>query len=322
MKKFIKCIILLCVIIFANSVVSAAEVKQSDDCSYKVVNERLKEAAIVKIDNYENTIKIPANVDGYKIVQIGTDKGDNVINKVDKKVTELIIPEGVRTISKNAFYKTTALKKLQLPNSLRLIDENNFQNAKKLKSIHFKGNINVMNNCFKNVIFDKVVANGDITVGDCCDYEIGAKIKTLIIDCKKNGLDTVYINAGFKRIEKIVAKKSVKTLSTFCGYFDKISMENPDARLSVNFNEVEIGKVIVTLKQPVKQNDGSYKYNWKHNNLAPAYVPDEKEVNVKYRVYEKKAGKSKVLKTVKKPEINLKKKGTYYVEVVYGYKDI
>ena len=66
----------------------------------------------------EGTITIPANVNGYSVIHIGS----NAFYEC-KKVTNVIIPNSVTTIGDGAFYKCTSLTSITLPRSVTSIGE-------------------------------------------------------------------------------------------------------------------------------------------------------------------------------------------------------
>lgn len=304
------------------------EMIQSGNYIYDVLNETGKEAALRKITGYKSELVIPAKVDGYTITQLGMSQKDieaddsdkaNIISDNDSKVTKLVIPDTVKTIGEYAFHKMNSLKELVFPKSLSSIGANNFVDAGKLKQITFKSNITIGNNCFDNVVFDKVTAYGDFNAGNTYDYEMGGKIKKLILKGNKAKTSTVYLSNGFNKIDKVIVSKNVKTLSIYYGKYGEIEFEGDNTILSVNFNNIILDKVSVPVKA-VKTKKGGFIYDWKKNNLGKTQTLDDGRLEVQFKVLCKKNGKFKCVKITDKSNCILNNNNNAKVIAQYKYK--
>ena len=100
---------------------------------YEIISNSPKEASIILIKDTGEEVRIPSEVDGYKVTRIGESKR-YYVEKDDyddsyryecvfmpstcDKVTSLIIPDGVEYIGYNAFSCCRNLKSVRLPNTL------------------------------------------------------------------------------------------------------------------------------------------------------------------------------------------------------------
>ena len=66
---------------------------------------------------------------------------DGVLTKYTGDETEVVIPEGVVTIGKNAFYENKKITEIVMPDSVIKIDSNAFEKCAKLKAISFSKNL-------------------------------------------------------------------------------------------------------------------------------------------------------------------------------------
>lgn len=77
-------------------------------------------ARITEIPKPEATVEIPAEIDGYRITEVG----ENFVPFGTKtKVREIILPDTVTKINARAFNDMRYLRKLHLPESIKEIDE-------------------------------------------------------------------------------------------------------------------------------------------------------------------------------------------------------
>ena len=86
-------------------------------------------------------IVIPAFYNGLPVTEIGASAFDGEENGACKKITSVLLPEGIEKIGAYAFYECNALTSLTLPKTLRRIDFWVFGGCGKLKTVYYTGNL-------------------------------------------------------------------------------------------------------------------------------------------------------------------------------------
>jgi len=115
-----------------------AEVTQYTDDSVFETSVKNDGITITGIRNNRITsLKIPDEIDDKKVIAIA----ENAFSGC-KKLTSIIIPEGVTTIAANAFSGCSALLELAIPSSLTNLDTTAFSSCKKLVHIYRPDNLN------------------------------------------------------------------------------------------------------------------------------------------------------------------------------------
>ena len=119
-------------------------------------------AAVAEYLGNEKQVTIPSEIDGYKIVKIGYGAF------ICKSIKEVVIPEGVTEIERDAFYACHNLLTVTLPETLVTIGEKAFDNT----------------NLHSVVIPDSVESIGAVAIASryLSDVKIGKGIKTIGIN--------------------------------------------------------------------------------------------------------------------------------------------
>lgn len=105
--------------------------------TYTVLNDDAYLDAPAISQQTSGAIAIPQKLDGHPVVSIG----DNSFSSC-KKITSIIIPEGVSSIGISAFYDCSSLVSVSMPTSLSSIGGNAFAACSKLMSATIPPNVN------------------------------------------------------------------------------------------------------------------------------------------------------------------------------------
>ena len=127
----------------------------------------------------------------------------------------VVIPEGVKTIEKYAFYYTSHLNAIELPDSLVTIGDHAFDDCREIKSINIPGNVKTIgNNAFESCDHLKSVTIPDSVtkIGECAFYNcfgiksvtMGDGIKRIPEDafCACRKLESVKLSKNLERIDR------------------------------------------------------------------------------------------------------------------------
>lgn len=111
------------------------------DFAYIVTNEENKEVEVYIMDSTLTSVDIPATVvDGkderYSVVGVGAYAFAN-----SKFLTQVNIPNSVKSIGKGAFYNCKSLAQITLPNSVTSIEASAFGGCESLKQIHIPNSV-------------------------------------------------------------------------------------------------------------------------------------------------------------------------------------
>lgn len=88
------------------------------------------EIIIISYDGEANSITVPSKIDNHVVTTIG----DKAFKHTT--VSEIIIPQGITKIGKEAFCQAYELLNVVLPNSLRIIEDNAFINCDSIESLN------------------------------------------------------------------------------------------------------------------------------------------------------------------------------------------
>ena len=106
-------------------------VNQTDtSISYKNISSYVKQYI-----GKESIVSVPEEYDGYKVRFIADNAFNCEINRNCLNIQHVILPEGIGTIGKHAFYKCYNMKSIVLPTSLLRIEESAFEDCDDLTLI-------------------------------------------------------------------------------------------------------------------------------------------------------------------------------------------
>ncbi len=116
--------------------------------------------------------------------------GEQIFGKLKASVAEVIIPETVTAISKDAFLRCTALENLTLPSSIESIGDKAFSDTPWLKAKLAESPLLVIN----DILIDGTTATGEVVIPDT--------VKTILSVAFKfnKGITSVTIPEGVERI--------------------------------------------------------------------------------------------------------------------------
>ena len=157
---------------------------KANEFEIKTINST--DAQIVKYNGNSKNVKIPININGYKITKIGHSAFEN--NKIVEKV---VLNDNINTIADYAFYNCENLKEIFIPNKVRGIAYATFKNCYNLQKVVTTSSVqfmayNAFENCEKVVVYAepasvmmqicidngiKIKIQGDLTALGGCDLE-------------------------------------------------------------------------------------------------------------------------------------------------------
>lgn len=312
------------------SVYANIEIKHSGNYDYQILDDQAKLITIRKIYNYGEEVVFPAEIDGYKVSQIGADKENARVEEKDaitgevkyvfneskntvfssgtENIKKIVIPEGIQHIGYAAINNVLSLTELDLPKSLRSIEGQFLLNSTLIKSVEFKSSISMHGFVLSDVSLEKVTVAGKLWVSDAM---FGKEIDTLYL----NGADdkSVSVSEG-KEFNNIIIGKDV--LSAFLEDVlvknNVVCMGKKTKLEGHNINMVITEKNSLAMKY-CKENKINYTYN---------DIPKIKKVNVtnKNKKFTYSWKKLKPYKCVCKYDKNSKKWSTSKNVLKYTYK--
>ena len=141
------CFLLMIVIaIFALSPVNAwaSETKTYGDFKY-CYNEEYEGIEILKYKGKAETVKIPESIEGIPVKVIGYRAfSKNKLDKKNKTLKKVTIPESVLIIKEEAFIYCVELKSVALPENLQQIGEFAFSDCESLKNIKIPKSLEIL----------------------------------------------------------------------------------------------------------------------------------------------------------------------------------
>ena len=123
------------------------------------------------------------------------DKTKTIVIKCDKEATgEMILPEGVKTITENAFEGCDNITKVALPNSLKIIEDLAFLECSELKNITIPQNVEY------------------IGIGAFLTAEVEEEEIEVVANCKFTDIIVNSANPYYASIDGVLYDKDIKTL--------------------------------------------------------------------------------------------------------------
>ena len=155
---------------------------------------------------YLKKIEIPATYNGFKVTEI-VDYGFSNC----ERLTDIIIPEGVKTIGQYAFEGCENLVNVSLPNSLTMIDIYSFKNCSSLTKI---------------VIPDNVIRVGSYSFDSCTSLE------SVILPDALTSIES-FVFGNCINLNEVEIKNNVKKIHT-CAFYQCNNLQNIVIPSSVN----------------------------------------------------------------------------------------
>lgn len=230
------------------------EMRKSGIYTYQIIRESDKLATIRHINKEMETITIPSELDGYKIIGVGqtkyiasalgasvsvisdTNPGNTSLSVMGEygqyksKLKKIIFPKGFLFVGDYAFAGCSNLTSIDWPDSLTSIGQNAFVGCESLTNLRIPYGVKVRDNAFADCgVLNKVT----IESSDLGDYIFAwTKIKKIILP---NGREKSFSLFSFltKDIGVIQVGSRVKSLD----------LTNYESELSTN--TCKIGKIIV-----------------------------------------------------------------------------
>ncbi|HHU84676.1 MAG TPA: leucine-rich repeat protein [Clostridiales bacterium] len=212
MKKLLSILIVLSLLITAMpfSIIATAEdlfgTQTEENWGYEVV----KRKAVINYYDAEidGKLEIPSTLGGYPVTEIGESAFSDCTG-----LTEITIPDSVKTIGESAFYGCTGLTKITLPNSVKTIGESAFADCTGLTEIIIPASVKLIDSySFSDCAGLELIAvdkNNEVyySTGNCL---IERETNVLMLGCKNSVIpDTVTAigNAAFSGCEGLTEIK-------------------------------------------------------------------------------------------------------------------
>ena len=123
-----------CVLVLGAAVCAFAQGGGLSEKDFKIMRESENYVSISYIGKPRSKIVFPASIKGKKVIEITNIESED-LPSVYKKLTSVVIPEGVLRLDLIAFDRCENLESVSLPESLRIIGNVAFGRCKKLTSI-------------------------------------------------------------------------------------------------------------------------------------------------------------------------------------------
>lgn len=238
------------------------EVRTSGIYTYQVIRESDKLATIRHINKEMETITLPSELDGYKIVGVGqtefissdlgdsvaaishTNPGDTSLNvmgeygQYNRKLKRITFPKGYLFVGDFAFAGCDNLSAIELPDSLTGIGQNAFAGCESLSNLNISYHVNVRDNAFANCgVLNKVTIES-ANLGD--SIFVGTKIKKIIfpngkeknfslLNCLTNDIGTIQVGSQVKSLDLL---NDYSDQSTNICKIDKIIIKGKSTKLT------------------------------------------------------------------------------------------
>jgi len=203
--------------------------------SYRIIDKRKKEIAILKIDTEKSKLVIPSELDGYKVVRLGIETYSVqetqmdisgleeciVTPKTQKNLKKLIISDGIKGIGYGSFRGCEHLVELRLPEGDCTIGEfafGCFSSVSPLKKVYIPHKTTMLNNVFgswqKYNLDEIIIDNNGVWSFDDITF-CSADIKTIVFlgqKTKNYDMNSFLLNSV---IHKMILNSTVKTLNIY-----------------------------------------------------------------------------------------------------------
>jgi len=216
--------------------ISATASTTDDGFSYYIYDD---EITITDYQGEANELAIPSEIDGYPVTSIA----DMAFMECDQ-ITNITVPQGVKTIGEYAFNFCERLETISLPQSLEAVAQYAFYNCGKLSEVNFNGTRSQWNSIYIDNSYDGnycllnadifcvddfryFISNGEVTI---TDY-IGTAAK-IVIPSEFYGYPvTAIADMAFMECDQIInitVPQGVKTIGeyafNFCQALETISL--------------------------------------------------------------------------------------------------
>ena len=295
--------------------------------TYRITDEAAKEIELRGINSSESNIIIPGEIDGYKVVSIGyayfiyvpydseVDSACEIIDENELKplqvsgcsetITQVTIPDGVRTIGAAAFLNFKNLKKVKLSDTVTDIREMAFKGCSALQPMDIPVNASLGDETFFDCSNIHKITLSTSNLSGVFELFDGQKIKELhIVKSKYDKIGDSYFEisnytfgGGINNvIDKVTVESGVNAIELNLIGIKKLIIKGKDTRIKcINMGKDNINQTnVYTIKgaKAVK-----FARNWKVKYYAYKKAKGSKEA-VRY-TYKKKTGWKSVKKKMR-----------------------
>lgn len=296
---------------------------------YRIIDEEMKTATLLRINSSEPNIEIPKTIDGYTVIGLGGASEEwfvsHVMGSNALSLKSLKIPDTVRHIGMCAFYECSNLEKVEFPQNghIRLCYAA-FEGCKKLKNISLS-NAEVEARCFvMGTTLNRLELNNVISrYMDESDAAFYSRAKKIVLSGNvtyslrefrsEHLVDSIYVNGsakiyfdvgegGFDTIRKMYVNSTSVTFNDSPEFVENL-YTIPSAKILKAVKKAHVTyhvKSTGPMKKVSRKEKGKkYSYSWKpvkttiktykYRGKKKGWKCTKKKASTQYYVYAKKS---------------------------------
>lgn len=336
-KRFILFVVFLAVACTAFVPVQSAQSAEIDQSGwitsgiyqYRIIDEEMKSAALLRINSSEPDIEIPKTIDGYTVISVGGASEEwntgHVMGSNSLFIKSLKIPDTVRNIGRGAFAECSNLEKVDFPKTGHIkLCYVAFEGCKKLKNISLS-NAEVEARCFvMGTTLNRLELNNVISrYMDESDAAFYSRAKKIVLSGNvtyslrefrsEHLVDSIYVNGsakiyfdvgegGFDTIRKMYVNSTSVTFNDSPEFVENL-YTIPSAKILKAVKKAHVTyhvKSTGPMKKVSRKEKGKkYSYSWKpvkttiktykYRGKKKGWKCTKKKAPTQYYVYAKKS---------------------------------
>lgn len=300
--------------------------------TYQIINEDAHLATIRIINTEEDSLTLPSELDGYKIVGLGQDafastylsSDTGLISQVSfdtpfcimganaEKLKKITLPKELLFIGESAFSGCTNLSSIEFPDNLAGIGISAFKGCRSLSDLHISSGTVVREDAFKDcgtlnqVIIESASLGGSVFSGTKIKKVIfpnGKEEHVSLRDCLTDDIEIIQIGSKIKSLD---LSNNYNEQSPCFGKIGKIIVTGKNTKLKYWNKKNKLGVLCTTPKAACISWAKKYRLNYQIKSSGKTGKITKKKntfswkkVNTKITKYNYKKAEKKWKKTVK-----------------------